>query len=68
MDTEHKLLLSNYDMYVLEDGIRIRIYQIKATRDKCGISPNNKESEPNKHIESLLKICEQLGIEINYKE
>jgi hypothetical protein len=64
-DTKHELWLSDYDKYVLGDEIQMRIFQIKATRDKCGISPDDKDAEPNRHIESLLNICKQLEIEIS---
>jgi len=62
---KHELWLTDYDKYVLEDEIKTRIFQIKATRDKCGISADDKTAEPNKHIHSLVNFCEQLGIEIS---
>lgn len=63
---EYTLRLSDYDKYVLESELAIRIFQIKATRDKAGISPDDKESEPNKHIESILTVCKQLEIDLDY--
>lgn len=63
--TKHELQLSPYDKYVLTDELSIRITQLQATRDKVGISPTDKEAEPNRHIASLLSIANQLGLNLS---
>lgn len=59
-ETKEELWLSEYDKYVLTTELEIRIFQIEATRDKVGISANDKDAESNKHIETLRKILKQL--------
>lgn len=63
-ETKHDLWLTDYDKYVLEWEFKLRIMHTKSMRDKCGISPDDKNSEPNLHIATMLKVCEQLGIKI----
>jgi hypothetical protein len=64
-DQKHELWLSKYDKYVLSWELKLRVMQLKSTRDKCGISPDDKDAEPNKHIESILTFCKQLEIELD---
>ena len=66
---EHFILnLSSYDKYVLTDSLNLRILQIKSLRDKCNISPDDEQAEPNKHIKALEDICKQLEIEVYKNE
>lgn len=63
-DVKHELWLSEYDSYVLAEEFQFRVSKLQYMRDKCGISPEDKDSEPNKHIAVIVKVCEQLGLEI----
>lgn len=63
-ETNHDLWLTEYDKYVLGYELQMRVEKTKSMRDKCGISPDDKNSEPNMHIASIVKVCEQLGINI----
>lgn len=63
-ETKHDLWLTDYDAYVLAEELKFRVIRIKSMRDKCGISPNDKEAEPNRHIETILKVCKQLGLDV----
>lgn len=63
-ETKNELWLSEYDSYVLAEEFQFRVYKLQHMRDKCGISPEDKNAEPNKHIAVIVKVCEQLGLEI----
>lgn len=63
-EEKHDLWLLDYDKYVLGQELALRIIQIQSLRDKSGISPDDKKAEPNQHIHSLVKICDQLGLEL----
>lgn len=57
--------LTDYELYVLEDMLTIRIWQTQATRDKCGISPDNMESEPNQRIQAMRSIAEKFNLTLS---
>lgn len=63
-EEKSELWLTEYEKYVLGEELTFRIHAIKSTRDKCGIDPNNKDAEPNKHIKVVLDICEKLGVDV----
>lgn len=57
--------LTDYELYVLEDMLTIRIWQTQATRDKCGISPDNMESEPNQRIQAMRSIAKKFNLTLS---
>jgi len=63
-EEKHELWLSEYDKYVLMDELQLRIYSIEASRNKVGISPDDKKAESNKHIDAINRILIQLREEL----
>lgn len=63
-ETKFEVTLNDYELYVIKENLDIRLMQIAATRDKCGISPDREQSEPNLHIAVLRKLANELGIEL----
>ena len=63
-ETKHEIWLTDYDECALTWELQMRVMQTKAMRDKCGISAEDKEAEPNRHIATMLKLGEQLGLKI----
>jgi len=59
---EYKIILSKYDLYVIEEELNLRIMKLKSMRDKVGILVDDQEAEPNQHIKSIKNLLNQLGL------
>ena len=63
-ETNHDAWLSEYEYHTLEEVLMMRILQTQALRNKCGISPDDMESEPNQRIHAMRSIAEKFGIQL----
>lgn len=61
-ESKFELWLNDNDLYIIKQALELRIMQTKSTRDKCNISPCDKEAEPNKHIEAITRLANELNI------
>lgn len=64
-ETNHNAWLNDYELYVLEEALMIRIFQVTGTRDKCGIDPNDRFHDVNQNIQAMRSIAEKFGITLS---
>ncbi|TVX86049.1 hypothetical protein [Paenibacillus agilis] len=64
LETNHNAWLSDYELYVLEEALTIRIAQATATRNKCGIPADDMARDINQNIQAMRSIAEKFGMKI----
>ncbi|MBN3352067.1 hypothetical protein [Clostridium botulinum] len=67
VEEKHEIWLDDYDKHVLFQELNMRLIDLEIERKEMNISKDDKDSEVNKHIESLKKTMKKFGLKIlNY--